>query len=443
MKLSGWGYYPVVETRMLRARHVRDMQAQLAELKSTIAFGHGGAQGDAALNADSVMGMQGRSMVLDFNPETGVVHVQAGLRLKDLNEIFIPRGWFPPVTPGTQYVTLGGMAAADVHGKNHHRDGSFGRHIHALTLMMPDGEIVTCSREANADLFLATIGGMGLTGFILDLSFQMVPIETAYVRQSIQCTRDLDETFACLNRLENEPYCAAWINGLGRDAQLGQAVIFAGTHAGLDDLTGEQRRAPLRIETRKTLQVPFRTPSWLLNPVSMAGFNRLYYAIQKRKGSAPHAVHYRPFFYPLDRVRNWNRLYGGRGFLQYQCVIPESESFEAIKNLLELIAESRQGSFLSTLKQFGPEGEGWLSFPMKGMTLAMDMPVTDRSLELLPKLDQIVLEAGGRLYLAKDARMPVSLFNAGYPKADEFRALRERIGAQDKMNSLLSRRLDL
>ena len=443
MKLSGWGRYPVLDCRMERLRRVEDLHELFDRGGTLIARGNGRAYGDAALNSDLTLSMLAMDRLQAFDPASGLLTCEAGVLLADILAMFVPRGWFPPVVPGTGFVTVGGMIAADVHGKNHHRDGTFGAHVESLTLATADGEVHRCSRTENADLFRATLGGMGLTGVILSASFRLRPIETAWLMEETLATRDLDETMALFEESRDWPMSVAWIDCLASRSRLGRALISRAAPMARASLPAGLTSDPLRPAPARRWSVPAVAPSVVLNRLSVGLFNRLYY----RRGRARRgvrAVHFDPFFLPLDRIEAWNRLYGRRGFVQYQCVLPKAESDAGIRTLLERVAAAGQDSFLAVLKLFGPAGEGLMSFPMEGYALALDFPVRPRTLALLDALDTITHAHGGRVYLAKDARCTAERVRQGYPRNGAFEAVRAKAaGAPAKFASALSRRLSL
>ena len=445
MTLSGWGRHPVLDCRLERLRRREDLPALLRRGGTLIARGNGRSYGDAALNPDLTLSMLAMDRMWAFDADTGLLTCEGGVLLADILETFVPRGWFPPVVPGTKLVTVGGMIAADVHGKNHHRDGSFGAHVEALTLAAADGAIRECSRTENADLFRATLGGMGLTGVILSARFRLQPIETAFVTVETLAARDLDETMALFEESRDWPYSVAWIDCLARGARLGRAVMTRGAFMGRGALPPRLASDPLRLAPAGNLRVPADAPSALLNRVSIGLFNELHYRRGRgraRAGARP--VRFDRFFFPLDRIEAWNRLYGRRGFVQYQCVLPRGESAAGIAALLERVAAAGQGSFLAVLKLFGPAGEGPMSFPMEGYTLALDFPLRNGTSVLLDGLDDITHQHGGRVYLAKDARCAPERVREGYPRLGTFEAVRsEPAGAPRAFASALSRRLAL
>ena len=441
MKLSGWGQFPVADCRLDTVSRVEDVRRSLDQAASLIPRGNGRSYGDAALNDSCTLGLTGLNRLLAFDPETGHLTAEAGVLLADLLDVFVPRGWFPLVTPGTKYVTLGGMVAADVHGKNHHRDGSFAGCVVWLDLLLADGQEVRCDRTQNAELFQATLGGMGLTGIVLRVCFRLRRIETAYVRQRTVVAEDLDAAIDAFAESQAWTYSVGWMDTLARGRKLGRSIVTLGEHANLADLSQAQAAAPLRRPRRRQVTVPRDAPPGLLNRGTARAFNGLYYARNARDGQDS-LIDVDRYFYPLDAVQDWNRFYGPAGFTQYQCVLPLDCGRAGLVELLETVGRANVGAFLSVLKRFGPQ-EGLLSFPMEGYTLTMDFPMGVRTLNLLEALDSIVLRYGGRLYLAKDARMGAGMLRAGYPGLDAFRRLRRESGADRRFHSLLTRRLDL
>ena len=440
MKLSGWGRYPALDCRTATLRRSGDLRGLIAADGTLIARGNGRSYGDAALNPGMTLSMLGMDRMQAFDPATGLLTCEAGASLADILEVFVPLGWFPPVVPGTKFVTVGGMIAADVHGKNHHCDGSFGAHVESLVLVTADGEAHECSRARNAALFRATLGGMGLTGVILSARFRLKPVETAFVMSETLAARDLDETMASLEASGGWPFSVAWIDCQARGRKLGRALVTRGEFMKRGALPPRLARAPLRPGAAARLAVPFDPPPLLFNRVSVAVFNEFYYRRGAlRAGARP--VHFDPFFFPLDGIEAWNRLYGRSGFVQYQCALPRNESEARLTALLERAAAAGRGSFLAVLKLLGPAGEGPMSFPLEGYTLALDFPMREGVLGLLDSFDEIVHEGGGRVYLAKDARCTAERIRQGYPRLDDFRSA--RAGASFKFASALSTRLSL
>jgi decaprenylphospho-beta-D-ribofuranose 2-oxidase len=436
MRVSGWGRFPHVETSCLDMRDVDDARAALAAHPTLIARGNGRSYGDAALNPDCVLSTRRSDRILAFDAASGSITVEAGLLLADLLEFVVPRGFFPPVVPGTKFVTIGGMIAADVHGKNHHVAGTFSRHVEDFLMMTADGSIRRCLPGREDQLFEATCGAMGLTGIILEATIKLLRIESASLRQETLRAPDFDTAIALCEDSAGHTYSVAWIDCLGRGNRLGRALIYRGEHAGRD----EPGAAPLAVPSRQLRRVPFDLPQFVLNPWSVRAFNELYY----RRGKPGTAlVDYETFFFPLDAILDWNRLYGRSGFTQHQCVIPKAASHVAIRAILERVSASGYGSFLAVLKLFGGEGDGLLSFPREGYTLTLDFPHNAATLALLRELDAIVADHGGRIYLAKDARADAGMMRRGYGRIEQFRGIRDAADPNHKFASMQSRRLNL
>jgi FAD/FMN-containing dehydrogenase len=439
LRLGGWGRFPVERCHVFRPERRAAVAETLAAkaASSFIARGLGRSYGDAALNAEAGVIVHDRlDRVLGFDASTGLLHCEAGVSFADILASWLPRGWFPPVTPGTKFVTVGGAIAADVHGKNHHRDGTLGASIETFTLLTADGDTLHCSPTEHAEVFWATVGGMGLTGMILDARFRLRRVESPWLRVDYRKARDLDETLAIFAASDAaSPYSVAWIDCLARGRTTGRAVIMHGDHA----TAAEARRSSSATRPRRHA-VPFDMPGLLLNPLSVRAFNGLYYAAHHDERAL---VHVERFFYPLDGIAHWNRLYGRRGFVQYQAVLPPAESARGLVDLLQRLSASGRPSFLAVLKRLGPANPGLLSFPREGYTLALDLPVRDGLVDFLRALDRVVLERGGRIYLAKDATTTPDTFRAMYPRLDEFRAVKARLDPRGVLSSSLGRRLGI
>ena len=436
MIFSGWGRFPKSEglRRVVRGRD--DAPSLIAADTGLIARGNGRSYGDASLGLSGIIDMRRLDRLREFDPATGRITCEAGLMLADLLEFAVPRGFFPPVTPGTKFVTIGGMIASDVHGKNHHGAGSFGRHIECLELLTADGLVRRCSPIEQPELFWATCGGMGLTGVILSASFRLIRIETSLIRQETLAAANLDEAIKLFEASSGWTYTVAWIDCLARGDRLGRSLLYRGEHA----TRAETANAPLAVPERRRRRVPIDLPSWSLNRWSVAAFNALYY---RRAKLGTSFIDYDNYFYPLDALLEWNRIYGRAGFVQYQCVLPKATSRTGLEELLGRIAASGRASFLAVLKLFGPGDAGFLSFPMEGYTLALDFPADSGTFSLLRRLDLIVTSHGGRIYLTKDACSGAALLREGYPRLDQFRAARAAVDPHGKFASLLSKRLDL
>lgn len=437
--LSGWGRFPRCRTDLVAPR---DEPALRALLKGgpLVARGSGRAYGDSAVSPGQTVEMRHFDRMIAFDPATGQLVAEAGLRLAEVIGSFLPRGWFPAVTPGTRFVTLGGAIAADVHGKNHHRDGSFGAFVDWIDLMGPDGGVRRCSRSENADLFGWTVGGMGLTGVILRAAIRLRPVETGWIRQETRPAPNLDAAIDTIEAAGGATYSVAWIDCLSRGAGLGRSLVLVGEHAGAAELGPRERAAPWG-PARRSRQVPFDAPPGLLNGLTVRSFNALYWRQGLRHAGA-RLVDWDSYFYPLDALLGWNRIYGPRGFAQYQCVVPLAAARRGLRALLETISGAGSGSFLAVLKRFGPQ-DSRFSFPMEGYTLALDFPVSRGTLALMERLDAIVLDHGGRFYLAKDARMSAATLRRADARTLDFIALRQAQGLSPCFRSAQSERLEL
>lgn len=439
-RIAGWGRYPVTEAEVARVRSREDLVEQLRRPGPWLAQGSCRSYGDACLGA-RVLSTLPLGHLLAFDAETGVLRAEAGITLDEILRFAVPRGWFLPVTPGTKYPTLGGCLAADVHGKNHHVDGALSRHLDSLEMVLADGSTVRCSRTEHPELFRATLGGMGLTGVIYAATLRLRPISSAWIALRTLRTGGLAETCRLFAETQDQHrYSVAWIDCLAQGSRLGRSLVMLGDH--LDaDLAG--RPNPLQVHPSSRFEVPCTLPGWVLTPWSMRAFNGLYY--HRQWGRERRAVvHYDPFFYPLDAVGRWNRIYGRAGFLQYQFAVPMARGQEAVAEILGRIAARGAASFLAVLKAFGPADEGLLGFPMAGYTLALDLPLREPGLVgFLRELNRTVREAGGRVYLAKDAVLEREDFEAMYPGLPEFRRVKREVDPENRFRSLQSDRLGL
>ncbi|HEV2176555.1 MAG TPA: FAD-binding oxidoreductase [Terriglobia bacterium] len=441
-KLSGWGRFPVEPCHLYRPEKRSDVRAILGsgQESSYIGRGLGRSYGDAALNRDAGTICPIRlNRFISFDERTAVLECECGVSLAEIIEYFLPRGFFLPVTPGTKFVTVGGAIAADVHGKNHHRDGTISGFLLDFRLLVSSGEVLACSRSENCGAFWATVGGMGLTGFILSARIRLRPVESAYVRVDHQRTHNLDETLNVMAETDDGyQFSVAWLDCLARADSLGRAVLIRGNHARAGDVP-HTRGSPLSLPPRHRLKIPFDLPAWALNRAAVAAFNALYY--RGHGDAARQLIDLERFFYPLDAVGNWNRLYGKRGLAQYQVVVPENGGRQALAALLQKLGSSHCAAFLAVLKRFGEGNPGLLSFPMRGYTLAVDLPVSRALGPFLHELDTIVLDCGGRVYLAKDAVMRPETFAASYRKLDQFREVKQKLDPNGLLSSSQARRL--
>ncbi|MGY1623510.1 FAD-binding protein [Geodermatophilus sp. SYSU D00965] len=444
-RLTGWGRTAPTVATLAPVRTADDAAAALCGRgpRGVVARGLARSYGDAAQNAGGhVLDLTGLDRVLDVDLEQGAVTVEAGISLDRLMRLFVPLGLFVPVTPGTRYVTVGGAVAADVHGKNHHRAGSFARYVDWLDLLTADGQVRRVGPDQDPELFWATAGGMGLTGVILRVRLRMTPVETASLLVDTDRAPDLDALLDLLTATDaHYEHSVAWIDCVARGARLGRAVLTRGRFARRDELPPRRRADPLRYSGAVRLQAPDLFPPGLLNPATVAAFNEVWYRrAPRRRRDELQAIP--TFFHPLDGVGAWNRVYGPRGFVQYQFVVPFGEE-ETVRRALVRTSATRTPSFLAVLKRMGPSSPGLLSFPMPGWTLALDIPVLPGLARLLDELDELVVGAGGRVYLAKDARLRPAHLPRMYPELDRFRAVRERVDPTHVFTSDLARRLCL
>jgi FAD/FMN-containing dehydrogenase len=411
---QSWGRYPRAQHTRVLPVSWRSEPPALADIhESVLPYACGRSYGDSCLNdGGALLDVAGLNRFIDFNESQGVLRCEAGVTLAEILRLVIPKGWFVPVLPGTQWVSVGGAIANDIHGKNHHRAGTFGSHVSRLELFRSSGERLLCTPETNRDLFRATIGGLGLTGLIVWAEIRLKPIEGAAIAMERIRFSGLDEFFELSAQDQNYEYTVAWIDCLAPCSRLGRGLFLRGDHA--PGPSTRSKAGGLRMG------IPLDLPSGLINRVTLSGFNALYYRSQLRSVSR-RTVAYGPFFFPLDGIADWNRLYGSRGFLQYQCVVPEP-AVASISTVLDQVARSGETPSLAVLKRFGAiESPGMLSFPRPGITLAIDFANRGPdTLALLERLDQVVGEAGGAVYPAKDARMSAASFRRYFPGWESF-----------------------
>lgn len=434
-KVSNWGKYPVIEGRVRPYRQLPGEQE-----RPWIPRGQGRCYGDASLAPD-MRASHIRNRFLAFDRDSGRLCLESGVTYEDLLRVMVPQGYFPPVTPGTKFVSLGGALASDVHGKNHHSEGAISDHVSQFRLATPAGEIRQVARAGDAELFSATMGGLGLTGMILDLELQLKPIESSYIAATatkaphLEAVMDLFETHA------GDTYSVAWIDCLTGGKAAGRSILIRGEHARIDQLSRRQQQAPLQLPQKRKLAVPVDFPGFVLSPLTVRAFNTVYYHKQLKREKT-FITDYDAFFYPLDSIYHWNRIYGKRGFVQYQFVIPRAAGREAMRDILQRIRQAGIGSFLAVLKLLGG-GSGMMSFPMEGYTLALDFPVQWKLFPFLDTLDACIADYGGRVYLTKDARLKPDMLRRMYPELEAFQEIIRKVGNQGQIRSALAERLEL
>lgn len=442
-RIAAWGRLDCEAHHAISLGEMSDVPRLIAHHTPGIAFGNGRSYGDEALNPGGTLWFtRGLDRFISFDESTGLLRCEAGVLLRDIQRLFVPRGWMLPVCPGTQLVTVGGAIANDVHGKNHHGFGSFGDHVREIRLARTSSETLTCSAQENTDWFSATIGGMGLTGVIVQADIQLRRVQGPWLESETLPYTSLDEYFALSDASEADwEYTVSWIDCL---SARGRGLFMRGNHLPPEDnrsVTASDGKQPgaraAAMPRRRALRMPFQPPFSLVNRLSLKPFNTLYHALNRRR-SGRNIVHYEPFFFPLDNLLQWNLMYGPKGFYQYQSVVPPAVAHDAVAAMLGAISTSGEGSFLAVLKTFGNrQAPGMMSFPQPGTTLALDFPNRGtRTLKLFTRLDAIVREAGGRIYAAKDARMPRDLFESGYPQLSRFRQFLD-----PGIRSAMSRRL--
>lgn len=394
-KLANWGNYPVTEAIVSTPDNIEELQQFVAQTDQLIARGNGKCYGDAALSNQVVSTLRLKRL-LHFDARNGVLECEAGMLLADLLPIIVPSGWFFHVTPGIKSITVGGAIASDVHGKNHPVKGCFSNWLLSFTLLQGDGKIITCTPTQNADMFWQTCGGMGWTGIVLTAKFQLMRIQSAQMRQMNVRARQLRGLFEAFEENEAWSYAAAWVDCTAGGASFGRGAVFFANH-----IESEENKKPLIFEEKPKTNIPFYAPSWFLNPISIRMHNAMYHAKARKP---EHLVTLDQYFYPLDRVQNWNRFYGKRGFIQYQFCLPKENAPAGMAALLQRVRNSKDTPFLSVLKRHGARPkEAIHSFPIEGYSLALDFPRTQTIARLIPALDDLIWEYGGKIYLTKDA----------------------------------------
>lgn len=448
--LSGWGRYPASRAAVARPERYLEAAQALQESRGSsnhtlIARGGGLAYGDAALNSGGrVVSMSRLNRFLEFDAEHGLLTCEAGVSLGEILGVCMPHGWILAVIPGTARATVGGCLACDVHGKNHHRAGGFSRHVTAVKILLADGEVVTCGPDRKQDLFWATAGGMGLTGIILEATLRLERIETNYVWARHVVARDLEGTFRRLEDAASATYSVAWLDGVAGGPQTGRGVVIMGEHSTVAELPAARRAQPLAPGKQRTRSIPLEAPIALLGRPLARALNEAIYRRFRASGEAPVLVDAWRHFFPLDALRNWNRLFGPAGFVEYQVVLPQQSAFDGIRHMLELVQRVGAASFFTSVKQLGEGSPSYLSFPMPGYVFSFTVGAGDRRMvPLLRQCDELTTTFGGRIYLAKDARTEAGTFARMYARHDEWRNIVRRYDPTGVFGSDMSRRLSL
>jgi len=429
--ISGWGGYPKQEAQLINPSSRSDLKIEAQKQKSFIPRGMGRSYGDSA-SAQVVLETSCYDHMIEFDADKGYLKAEAGITFREILNLIVPKGWFLPVTPGTSFVTLGGAIASDVHGKNHHNAGTFAQHVKSMSVLLGNGDVIKVTPLENIDFFRATCGGMGLTGVIISATIQLIPIQSSFINQKTIKAYCIEAACEAFENNSSANYSVAWIDCLARGKGLGRSVLMLGEHAESGDL---------ELAIKDPISMPIYTPAVLLNRITMKAFNGAYW--YKAKHNHLKKVPLMSYFYPLDAIGSWNKVYGRAGFLQYQFVIPKADGVTNMRKLLAEIVKSGEQSFFAVLKQFGEANDNFLSFPISGYTLALDFKFSMLTIKLLNRLDDLVKDMGGRVYLTKDAVMQETIFKATYPKWQEFEDIRQKYGAIGKFSSAQSKRLGL
>ncbi len=407
--ISGWGRNVFKNCKTVDFEDIAQIK-NFKKLKK-IARGNGRSYGDSSIKPDCTVEMRAKNRLLYFDVKKGIVIAESGMINNDLLKIIVKSGWFLPVTPGTKFVSVGGMVASNVHGKNHHLDGGISNFVESFRIYCKTGKIKECSRQKNKELFYMTIGGMGLTGIILSVKLKLLKIETSFIRQKKEITNNLKETMSIFSNCKDQ-YCVAWLNFSGSKDKIGSSVVFIGNHIKKKDLKIHERNAKLIYPSKISYSLPFKFRFSLINYYTTILFNHMYFFLQKF--TLKKIVDIDTFFYPLDKIRNWNLVYGNKGFIQYQFVIPIRNSYSGLIEIMNVLRSNKVYPMLPVLKLFEREDIGVLSFPLRGYSLAMDFPDTKKIRQLLLNIDKIVIKNKGRVYLTKDSRITKKNFNEMY-----------------------------
>lgn len=429
-ELSGWGRFPKIQTTELFPNSESQLTEILRNNRSYITRGNGRSYGDSAINKDLTITMTRMNRFLEWNQDSGELIAESGVLIAHIIDTFLSKGWFPYVTPGTKFITLGGAIACDVHGKNHHKEGSFGNHVNWIDIVNDKNEIIRCSPTENTDLFNWTVGGMGLTGVIVRCSIQLKKVESGWIKQRTIVNNNLEDTLKSFYEHQDAMYSVAWIDCLATGKSFGRSILMLGEHATENEISNKS--IVYTIRKKQKISFFFNVPSFLLNNFTVSVFNKLYFTLYKNKKSS--YVDWDTYFYPLDSIGNWNRIYGKGGFFQFQCILPKESSKEGYKKMLSIIQKKSSGSFLAVLKDFG-SGNGHMSFPREGLTLALDFKASKKNIEVGKELTDIVNDLGGSFYLAKDAILNASQFNPNFDR-EEFSKFRNNCITSEQSNRI-------
>ncbi len=427
--ISGWGGYPKTTSEVIMPKNINEIKNYLN--KPLIPRGMGRSYGDSAIFNTTIQ-TNYLNRVIKFDKNSGLLSCESGITIGNILNIVIPHGWFIPVSPGTSFATLGGAIASDVHGKNHHINGTFGEHIISMKMLLANSEIIEISPSKMSDLFYATCGGMGLTGIILSATIKLLPIKSNKIIQKEVKSSSLEETCLVFDENSSSSYSVGWIDCFGKGDSQGKSIISFGEHA---------EEGELDFKMEKKIEIPKNFPSFFINKFSIKIFNKIYYA--SKKNNKIKKINFHKFFYPLDGLQNWNRLYGKKGFIQYQFVIPEIDALNNLRYIFSKFSEYNLNSFLTVLKKFGKQNKNLISFPMKGYTLAIDFKLDKSLFKKIIELDKIICDMGGRIYLTKDSLMTEDIFKKTYKNWEQFQSVREKYGAIGIFCSDQSRRLGL
>ena len=430
IKLNSWGQFTDIEASQYNFKDITNLKEIISKDLKFIPSGNYRSYGDSAF-AENIINSKNFNSIIAFDKSKGILNAQAGITLKEILEHIIPCGWFLGVTPGTKFSTLGGVIASDVHGKNHHMNGCFSEYIKNLVIMLPDGSILDITKDH--ELFKASCGGMGLTGIILSATIKLIKIRSTNINQTTIKTKNLRETFEVFEQYNNERYSVAWFDGFSRGRNFGRSIVQIGDFA--DD-------GQLEFKNKVIKNIPFNFLSYFITKYQIRFFNYFYYLLTTNNQDKT-KVYFDKFFYPLDKFSNWNKIYGKDGLIQYQFILPFEKSFDGILDLFKIIQKNNIYPYLAVLKLYGKKNDNYLSFPIKGYSLALDFKSDQKTLSMLNDLDKIIIKYGGRIYLTKDGRLNQSIFKQMYPNVETFINLRKKYGCEKRIQSCQSIRVGI